>query len=177
MEKESLFRSLRRQVRSRFTRAQDSEDAPPPSSPYGVFIWHDCADALVDICFIHGLTGDRNRTWTPDGPDHPPPWPQTLLAPELGNARILTYGYDAYFMSDGVSSGNRLVDHARNLIAELSTNRAAASAETRPLIFVAPSLGGLVCKKAILLSQENREPHLRGIFKCTKGIIFMGTPH
>src|SRR6202043_2580574 len=44
-------------------------------------------------------------------------------------------------------------------------------------IFVAHSLGGLVCKEAILLSRNNPEAHLRSIFDCTKGIIFMGTPH
>jgi hypothetical protein len=45
------------------------------------------------------------------------------------------------------------------------------------LIFVAHSLGGLVCKKAILLSRNNPEYHLQSVFKSTKGIIFMGTPH
>jgi hypothetical protein len=34
-----------------------------------------------------------------------------------------------------------------------------------------------VCKKAILLSRNNPEPHLKSIFKCVKGIIFLGTPH
>jgi pimeloyl-ACP methyl ester carboxylesterase len=45
------------------------------------------------------------------------------------------------------------------------------------VIFVAHSLGGLVCKEAILLSRDTPEPHLRGIFDCVKGVIFMGTPH
>src|SRR5438552_15737666 len=44
-------------------------------------------------------------------------------------------------------------------------------------IFIAHSLGGLVCKKAILLSRDNREAHFRSIFEWTRGIIFMGTPH
>lgn len=51
------------------------------------------------------------------------------------------------------------------------------NAYSRPLVFVAHSLGGLVCKKAILLSRNNPDPHLRGIFDGIQGIIFMGTPH
>lgn len=43
--------------------------------------------------------------------------------------------------------------------------------------FLLPSLGGLLCKKAILLSRNNPEVHLRGIINCIKGIVFMGTPH
>jgi hypothetical protein len=63
-----------------------------------------------------------------------------------------------------------------NLLADLATDRASCDA-SRPLIFVAHSLGGLVCKEAILLSRNNPETHLQTIFNCTKGILFMGTPH
>lgn len=153
---------------------------PTPSSPSsgfpeGIKVLHDCPDADVDICFIHGLTGDRERTWTAEGQSAP--WPQTLLPPRLPKARILTHGYDAYVVRVPVASANRLSDHAANLVAKLTANRALADAPTRPLIFVAHSLGGLVCKEALLLSQANPEPHLRYIFECTKGVVFMGTPH
>jgi hypothetical protein len=140
-----------------------------------VKVLHDCPDATVDICFVHGLTGDRESTWTAEGQSAP--WPQTLLPPKLNTARILTYGYDAYVLRISVASANRLSDHARNLLAKLTTNRELHHASARPLIFVAHSLGGLVCKEAILLSKDNPEPHLRGIFGCTKGVVFMGTPH
>ena len=29
-------------------------------------LW-DCFEATVDICFVHGLTGDRHGTWTARG--------------------------------------------------------------------------------------------------------------
>jgi len=130
---------------------------------------------MVDICFVHGLTGDRDSTWTASGQSAP--WPKTLLPPELDKARILTHGYDAYVVRGSVASANRLVDHATNLLHDLTTNRICCKASRRPLIFIAHSLGGLVCKEAILLSRNNPEHHLRGIFDCTKGIVFMGTPH
>ncbi|KAK3374310.1 Alpha/Beta hydrolase protein [Lasiosphaeria ovina] len=152
-----------------------SENPPTPSFPDGVKALHDCPDAAVDICFVHGLTGDRESTWTAGGQSAP--WPKTLLPPKLDKARILTYGYDTYMVRMGVAGGNRLVDHATNLLHDLTTDRDLNKASSRPLIFVAHSLGGLVCKEAILLSRNNPEPHLRGIFDCIRGVIFMGTPH
>ncbi|KAL8364648.1 hypothetical protein RB595_003771 [Gaeumannomyces hyphopodioides] len=152
-------------------------ESPPPVPPFpdGVKVLHDCPDATVDICFVHGLTGDRDSTWTADGQSTP--WPGTLLPQKLKNARILTYGYDAYVLRRSTASNNRLKDHAKNLLNDLTTDRASCEARSRPLIFVAHSLGGLVCKEAILHSRNHPESHLRDIFDCTKGIIFMGTPH
>ncbi|CAI4211528.1 unnamed protein product [Parascedosporium putredinis] len=96
---------------------------------------------------------------------------------KLTAARILTYGYDAYGAKLSVVSSNRLIDHATNLLNDLTTERSSAGAASRPLIFVAHSLGGLVCKEAILLSRNHPEAHLRGIFDSVRGVIFMGTPH
>jgi hypothetical protein len=140
-----------------------------------VKVLHDCPDATVDICFVHGLTGDRESTWTTRGQSAS--WPKTLLPPRLSGARILTYGYDAYIVRKGVAGSNRLIDHATNLLHDLTTDRDLNNASSRPLIFIAHSLGGLVCKKAILLSRNNPEAHFCDIFDCVKGIIFMGTPH
>ncbi|KAH7370320.1 Alpha/Beta hydrolase protein [Rhexocercosporidium sp. MPI-PUGE-AT-0058] len=145
------------------------------SFPDGVEVLHDRPDATVDICFVHGLTGNRDSTWTAHGQSTP--WPKTLLPPKLTRARILTYGYDAYIVRKSAASLNRLIDHATNLLNDLTTDRASRDASSRPLIFVTHSLGGLVCKEAILLSRNNPESHLRGIFDCTNGIVFMGTPH
>jgi protein SERAC1 len=150
----------------------------PPIIPFpdGIEVLYECADATVDICFVHGRTGDRKTTWTAKG--QPQPWPQALLGPELNKARILTWGYDAFLVRKSVASLNRLIDHSTDLLNDLTTYRASSEkASGRPLIFVAHSLGGLVCKETILLSRDNPERHLRKIFKCTKGIIFMGTPH
>lgn len=148
---------------------------PIPGFPDGIEVLHGCPDASVDICFVHGLTGDRDSTWTADGKSTP--WPKTLLPLKLKRARILTYGYDAYVVKPSVASSNRLIDHATNLLNDLTTDRARCNASSRPLIFVAHSLGGLVCKEAILLSRNNPDDHLRGLISHTKGIIFMGTPH
>ncbi|KAJ5726208.1 uncharacterized protein N7483_007565 [Penicillium malachiteum] len=155
--------------------ASTPQDLPQSSFPDGIEVLHDSIDATVDVCFVHGLTGDRKTTWT--APGKSTPWLKTLLPLHLEKARIITYGYDAYIMRKSVASSNRLIDHATNLLSDLTNDRSDCQAPSRPLIFVAHSLGGLVCKKAILLSRHNPEPHLQDVFQSTKGIIFMGTPH
>lgn len=151
------------------------ENSSSAAFPDGIEVLYDTHDATVDICFIHGLTGDRTSTWTAYGQSTP--WPKTLLSSKLSTARILSYGYDAYIVRKSVAGSNRLIDHATNLLNDLTTDRFLHNASSRPLIFVAHSLGGLVCKKAVLRSRNNPDAHLRSIFDCTKGIIFMGTPH
>ncbi|KAI1345679.1 hypothetical protein F5Y01DRAFT_47282 [Xylaria sp. FL0043] len=148
-----------------------------PNAPFpdGIKVWIDCADATIDICFVHGLTGDRDKTWTARAQSTP--WPKTLLPAKLPKARLLTYGYDAYIVRTSVASTTRLIDYASNLLHDLTTSRVSCNAFSRPLIFVAHSLGGLVCKEALLRSRNAPEPHLCGIFDYTVGIAFMGTPH
>ncbi|KAB5581219.1 heterokaryon incompatibility protein-domain-containing protein [Coniochaeta sp. 2T2.1] len=158
----------------------DPSFSPVPSFerapfPDGVALWHDCPDATVDICFVHGLTGNRDSTWTAHGQREP--WPKTLLPPKLPRARLLTYGYDAYVVRKSAASANRLIDHAANLLTDLTNDRASHNASSRRLVFVAHSLGGLVCKEAVLLWRNNPTAHLRGIFDCVVGIAFMGRPH
>ncbi|KAH9239562.1 hypothetical protein K456DRAFT_951639 [Colletotrichum gloeosporioides 23] len=153
----------------------DLTPEPVLSFPDGVQQLYTCTDATVDICFVHGLTGNRTSTWTARGAVEP--WIKTLLPGVIDKARILTYGYDAYPMSKSVASSNRLIDHASNLLNDITMNRTNHGSNQRPLIFVAHSLGGPVCKKALLQSRHHPEAHLRDVFNSTKGVIFMGTPH
>ncbi|KAH7231615.1 Alpha/Beta hydrolase protein [Fusarium redolens] len=142
---------------------------------HGVEVLHDCPDANIDICFVHGLTGNRRSTWTARGQSVP--WPKTLLPSELSKACILTYGYNAYVVSKSVTSTNRLIDHATDLLVDLTNDRRRRNTLSRPLIFVAHGLGGLVCKEAILLSQNNPNRTLQDLFTHIRGIVFIGTPH
>lgn len=143
--------------------------------PVGIKVLYDPSDAQVDICFIHGLSGNRERTWTAKGQSQP--WPQTLLPPELPCARVLMYGYNAHFTRKPEISTNGLAQHAKSFLTDLTNSRGSPGASERPLIFVAHSFGGLICKETLLLSRDNPEAHLRDIFLCIKGIAFLGTPH
>lgn len=151
---------------------------PKPGTTYtlfpdGIEILHDPSDAIVDICFVHGLTGNRRSTWTARG--HTLPWPLQLLPTRLEGARVMTWGYDAYFVRASVAGINSLDEHAANLMADLADER--TEQPTRPLILVAHSLGGLVCKRALLAARNNATRHLREIFMAAKGVVFLGTPH
>ncbi|KAL2121800.1 hypothetical protein VTJ04DRAFT_2255 [Mycothermus thermophilus] len=158
-----------------------TQGVPPSSSPLGLKVLHDCPDAVVDICFIHGLNGHRERTWSAvnqHGDQPPEPWPKTLLPEQLPRARILAYGYDAYVIApEGPSASVNLLDHAKKFLNRLSNKRQQNNESSRPIILVAHSLGGLVSKQAIILSRSSPEAHFRQLFESFRGIAFMGTPH
>lgn len=67
---------------------------------------------------------------------------------------------------------------AKSLLNALARKRSDQE-KSRPILFIAHSLGGIIIKQALLLSKESRatnEADLRSIFQSTIGIIF-GTPH
>lgn len=77
---------------------------------------------FISIIFIHGLTGDRERTWTAPGASSP--WPGSLLPQKLPNARVLTFGYDAYIVDwKGLVSKSRVANHAMDLLTSLANFR------------------------------------------------------
>lgn len=80
-------------------------------------------------------------------------------------------------MQKSVASSNRLREHAENLLKDLTDDRTVHGSSSHAIIFVAHSLGGLVCEETILQSRDHPDPHLRDVFDHTKGIVFMGTPH
>ncbi|KAK1765234.1 hypothetical protein QBC33DRAFT_495970 [Phialemonium atrogriseum] len=144
--------------------------------PAGIKLLYSSEHANVDIVFVHGLTGDREQTWT--SPNATDPWPKTLLPNKLPTARVLTFGYDAYVADwRGVVSQSRVGNHAWNLLTSLARYREEDDTNDRPIIFVCHSLGGLVCEDALVKSKERREPHLQSIIQQTLGIAFLGTPH
>lgn len=60
----------------------------------------------IDIVAVHGLDGDRERTWTYKGETHHNClWLRDLLPEDLPGSRIFTYGYNSkVFGSKSVSS-------------------------------------------------------------------------
>ncbi|KAL8769216.1 MAG: hypothetical protein Q9209_004717 [Squamulea sp. 1 TL-2023] len=126
----------------------------------------------VDIVFIHGLDGDPKQTWTLDDCL----WPQDLLTEDIPRVRVLTFGYDAQISSFWAPlSKSGIEDHADSL-RELLVN-ARNHCPDRPIIFVAHSLGGVVCTEAILKASKYTEPQMAAIAGRTHGIAFLGTPH
>ncbi|KAN0110923.1 hypothetical protein V8E51_007310 [Hyaloscypha variabilis] len=163
------------------TSAHTSSSTPTTTStsqafPSGIKLLHNSEHSVVDIIFVHGLTGDREKTWRAKNSDTP--WPQSLLPSKVSNARILTFGYDACVTDwRGMVSKNRIANHAMNLLTSIATYREDDDTNNRPLIFVCHSLGGLVCEDALSAARQRPEQHLRDILDYTRGIVFLGTPH
>ncbi|KAH7354297.1 hypothetical protein B0T11DRAFT_126351 [Plectosphaerella cucumerina] len=103
-------------------------------------------------------------------------WITDFLAEEKGleHARILVYGYDSKVakLYKNVNQ-NDFFAHAKNLMYALAREKPAR----RPVIFVAHSLGGLLVKEVLRRSEASEEHEIKDIVRCTKGVIFMGTPH
>ncbi|EON65773.1 hypothetical protein W97_05012 [Coniosporium apollinis CBS 100218] len=163
-------------------RSRSLAERDPTEDEYGLKILHDPQGAAIDIIFIHGLTGNRESTWTRKSGKHRCFWPEDLLPTDIENARIATWGYDADVIRKTpfrVVSTNTLQQHADSLCTDLANLRAHGT-RTRPIIFVVHSLGGLVCKAALLHSAEARtmeNAHIREIAESSYGVLFMGTPH
>ena len=75
---------------------------------YGIKLHYDPPSAVVDIVFVHGLTGNAYTTWFHTGSGvH---WPRDLVKGDIVDARVMTFGYDAdvvnfwtHAAQDGVS--------------------------------------------------------------------------
>ena len=106
-------------------------------------------------------------------------WPQELLQNTLPDARILTYGYDSrigHRLAQPVNQ-NTILDLGQNLLVSLEAQRRPQP--SRPIIFVAHSLGGILVKEALRRSEGHRE-HQRefySVYNSTIALIFFGTPH
>lgn len=151
-------------------------DDPGSDGQYGTTILSDSgSDSQVDLVFVHGLTGKSMKTWRNAKTEFS--WP-TEIAKDIGPSRVITFGYDVDVTSFfGHTSKSRLGEHAQDLIGDLARLRDDTDTETRPIIFITHSMGGLVVQKALSLSRARAASHLRAIEKCTIAIAFLGTPH
>ena len=153
---------------------------PSPSAPigkgqnYGIQVLHSGSGACVDIVFVHGLTGNAYDTWLhKETGIH---WPSGLLGQDLPDTRIMSFGYDADVVNLwNPASKSRLSSHGENLVGDLVRERERTDTETRKILFVAHSLGGLVTEYALSHSRHAAEKHLHQIERCTAGIVFIGT--
>jgi pimeloyl-ACP methyl ester carboxylesterase len=148
-------------------------------APSGPIIWAEGEGKIVaDVIFVHGLRGDAVKTWSKDNIC----WPRDFLKNDLKNARIVSWGYDSSVLKPIKSSSQASIfGHVENLLNDVCRIRDSLEAEIRPIIFVGHSLGGLVIKEALIRASEylsnNQHVDLGAIYSCTKGVVFLGTPH
>ena len=76
-------------------------------------------DRIADLIFVHGLGGSSQTTWTWKG-DPTLFWPQEWLPqePEFKAARILTFRYNANYLSQDRNTFN-ISDFAKDLLLQM----------------------------------------------------------
>ena len=173
---ENLFSSLTVGNQLQRQRSSDRKADPtgltvlysPPQSP------------VADIIFVHGLGGSSHKTWSYDR-DPELFWPQKWLPFEADtcDARILTFGYNANFLSSGPNSVSSISDFARALLFGMKFGRDQEKRDLNigkvPIIFVAHSMGGLVFKRAFLSGLDNND--YKDIVTQIRAVLFLSTPH
>jgi len=107
-------------------------------------------------------------------------WPQEWLPlePELRETRILSFGYNAHFLSQTKDIFN-VTDFAKELLVQMrfgnDANVQSLNMGRVPIIFVVHSMGGLVAKKAYILGSQ--DPQFQHIVDSVCGMVFLATPH
>lgn len=134
-----------------------------------------------DIIFVHGLGGSALRTWSWKR-DVANFWPTWLGDDdESSSFRIFSFGHNANFK--GAATNLNTIDFAKDLLFSMLSfsGRSQDGTEgslpigSRPIIFVAHSMGGLVVKKAYILGKHDRQ--YSDLIAQVYGIIFLATPH
>ena len=90
---------------------------------YGIKVLHNPESAtIVDIVFVHGLTGNSFHTWFDrTSQTH---WPRDLIKEDLPDARVMTFGYDADVVhAIGSASLESISSYSGDLLASLSGKR------------------------------------------------------
>ena len=100
-------------------------------------------------------------------------WLRDSLPTLIPHARIMTFGYDSVVFM-GHSSSN-ITDFAIDFLERIRLSRQTSAEKNRDIVFICHSLGGIVCKKALIIAHER--PDYRPILECVRGVVFMGTPH
>ncbi|KAI4638544.1 hypothetical protein J4E93_010099 [Alternaria ventricosa] len=101
---------------------EPAEELFSTAGAYGLRTVAEGATDTVDIVFVHGLTGNRETTWTYKKAIF---WPKDLLAKDLDHVRIFTFGYDADVVKLlTIAGGNTVRDHGKSLAQDLSLRRA-----------------------------------------------------
>ncbi|KAK4119531.1 hypothetical protein N657DRAFT_253674 [Parathielavia appendiculata] len=120
------------------------------------------AEPIRTWTFGHELCGDANPA---DCPKHSP-WIVRDLRMSANMARVFLYKHRA------LEEGMTLQDLSEDLLHLVEKMRAGA---TRPLFFIAHSIGGLVVKSALVTA--SRSARYQGIVDNCHGVTFLGTPH
>lgn len=98
---------------------------------------------MPSLVLIHGFNGHHVKSWMFEDKF----WPEDLLPSKRPNTRVLSMGYEAEIRGGTSTATIRTI--ATNLLIFLELSRTGVE-WTRPIVFVAHSLGGLIVKQVCL---------------------------
>ena len=139
------------------------------NAPLSLYRVSDGPAKKTDLVFIHGLQGSAAQTWSATS-DRSSFWPTWLSS--YANVWVLEYPADVFWWA-AAGADMALPERARS-VADLIVNHELG---TRPTIFVAHSLGGLLVKSVLRAAHDTHEPKWKELLNNTRGIVFLGTPH
>jgi len=126
----------------------------------------------ADCIAISGLASHPFGSWQPRGQDKTFMWIRDAIPTSLPGVRTAIYGYNSKL--SGSRSFQSISDIARGLILYLKSggwNRPSS----KPIVFLAHSLGGLVLKEAIV-QMADRDESISSILDNIRGAIMFGVP-
>ncbi|KAH8744950.1 nb-arc and ankyrin domain-containing protein [Hyaloscypha finlandica] len=124
-----------------------------------------------DIIAIHGICGDPLKTWTHESGAL---WLRDFLPKDINGLRVFSFGYDAEV---ALTKSRATIDSfARSLLNNIKLERDGKQ-QSRPLIFICHSMGGIVLKKALTIARLEDEDEFPFLRTSIRGIFFLGTPH
>ncbi|KAH6617141.1 hypothetical protein F5144DRAFT_541013 [Chaetomium tenue] len=126
----------------------------------------------ADCIAISGLASHPFGSWQPHGPDKSFMWIRDVIPKSVPGVRTVIYGYDSKLV--GSNSFQSISDMARTLTLQLKA-AGWSSPSSKPTIFLAHSLGGLVLKEAIV-QMADREKSVATILDNVLGAIMFGVP-
>ena len=122
--------------------AESATSARQQVGDYGLTRLDKCQDdssIVADIVFVHGLQGHPCKTWQYEeprtsivpnflskaAPQKSVFWPRDLLADDVPNVRIFTYGYDSKIShyTSGPANQSNISQHGLSLLHAVSAKR------------------------------------------------------
>jgi hypothetical protein len=125
--------------------------------------------AVLDIVFIHGLTGGPDESWTDKDGKFWPCW----IADELPGACIYTAGYPSSLFEKWSKKEMDLHERASSLVEHMVSQGIGK----RPVAFICHSLGGLLAKEVLRAACETQDEDWNALGQKLKLTVFMATPH
>jgi hypothetical protein len=132
-------------------------------------------ELIINSCVaISGLASHPFGSWQPKGANKTFMWIRDGLPKDLRGTRAIIYGYDTRL--DRSQSFQLISDLALAFVNRLQTygwNRPSS----KPLVFLAHSLGGLVLKAAIVHLDNSQDGTYERLLKLIHGAVFFGVPN